>query len=399
MLSLDNLNLSSKDNGEDWDEFNISLQEINPVLLQFKNNVIKNDTALNNSDRYGERYGCTASDINLDEPFKHNSADFKKVTKKVAKKKIDLSVKLNIVNIKRNYKKCPKCDIYGKISDNIILCESCGLKRPWDHDNGKYSISIEQNYNTSSNTFMAFNIIGKNSYCYQRSFLKTCAKYPSYRNNNNRKEIINKIYQYNGNKIPINVCNITADLFDQIKRKNYVFRGNGKWGVIGACLFYACIMNNLTRTPREIASIIGIEDRFLSQGDKILQELNELGIINVPTTFKPLGDYIDQFFPSLKIPSTYKPFIIDLIATAEKRYIHIGNESRMTTKCIGCIYLLCKRIPKLKHIKKDKISRECLKISKSTFIRYYNLLMSNPKKIKKVFKRHCIPQPISWRNI
>lgn len=380
--SIDDTTAKMKE--DEWDLFNNSLQMFNPLL--------KNINKKQNFTNKKISQSSQSSQSNKNNRIK------KRGIKEDITKDIDLSVKLNIKNIKRDYKKCPKCGIYCKISNNLIICELCGLERPWD-ENDKFSITYTQNYNTSSNSFMVFNIIGQNSYCYQRSFLKTCANYSSYRNNNNKKEIINKIYQYSGNKIPINICNLTAELFDQIKQKGYVYRGNGKWGVIGACLFYACIMHNLTRTPREIANIIGIEDRFLSQGDKILQELNELGIISIPTTFKPLGDYIDQFFSALNISMKYKQFIIDLISTAERKYLHIGNESRMTTKCIGCIYLLTRRIPALKKIKKCKISKECIKISKSTFIRYYNLLMDNPKVIKKVFKKHHIPMPVEWKGL
>jgi transcription initiation factor TFIIIB Brf1 subunit/transcription initiation factor TFIIB len=375
-------------NDNDWDMFNKSLNE-NDLLSSF------NNLNLNNVSSPKTNYDSPKTNYNDINKIKNDDSP----KPKKYENDIDLEVCLNIVNIKIDYKKCPKCNIYCKVEGIQIICEKCGLAREWDNNSNNYCISFEQNYNTSNNSFMTFNMVGKNSYCYQRSLLKTCANYSSFRNNNNKKEIINKIYQYDGNKLPINICNLTAELFDQIKQKNYVFRGNGKWGVIGACLFYACIMNNLTRTPREIANIVGVEDRFLSQGDRTLQELNELGVINIPTTFKPLSDYLDQFLSALEIPIKYKQFIIDLISRAEKKHIHIGNESRTTTKCIGSIYMLCKRIPSLKHIKKDKISNECINISKSTFIRYYNLLMENPKKIKKVFKKWKIPMPVEWKNL
>lgn len=297
-------------------------------------------------------------------------------------------------------KLCPICNVACKIYDIYIICEKCGMEREWDiHSSNLYSMTIDQNYNTSNNSFMTFSIIGVNSYHYNRSFLKTCADYSAYRNNNNKKEIINKIYQYEGNKPPHNIINATADLFDQIKNKGYVYRGDCKLGVIGACLYYASIMNNLTRTPKEICLIMNIEDKFLSAGDRILQELNELGIINIPTNHKPLHDYLNQFFPALEIPDKYKQFVIDIISRAERKHLHIRNESRITTKIVGCIYLLTQRIPELRHIKKDTVSLECNKISKSTFIKYYTLIMSNPRAICKVFRRHKIRQPSEWRDL
>jgi transcription initiation factor TFIIIB Brf1 subunit/transcription initiation factor TFIIB len=312
---------------------------------------------------------------------------------------LNLEKKIDSVLQLVDYRLCPECQIVGKINDTLIICEKCGLEREWDsHTTEGYSISVDQSYNTN-NSFMTFNVVGVNAYCYNQNLLKTCSDYSSYRNHNNKKEIVNRIYQYEGNKPPTNIINQTADLFDQIKTKGYVYRGNGKLGVIGACLFYACMMHNLTRTPREIALIMGIDERFLSQGDRVLQELNELGIINIPTNYKPLHDYLNQFFSVLNIPMQYKQFVIDIIIRAEKKHLHIKNESRTTTKCVGVIYLLTRRIKSLKHIKKETISAECNNISKSTFIKYYNLIMAHPKLMKKVFKRHSISMPLIWKEI
>jgi transcription initiation factor TFIIIB Brf1 subunit/transcription initiation factor TFIIB len=291
---------------------------------------------------------------------------------------------------------CPKCKVEGKLTGGGVFCESCGLEREMVDNNQQFCFATEKDHNTSLNSFISFNIVGKNSYAYQRSFLKTCANYSSFRRNNNRKDLYNYNYQHEGKKIPKNAIKLAIELFSKIKENNYVFRGNGKKGVLGACLFYACVMNQITKTPREIASVMEIEDRFLSQGDRIVQELNEKGIIEIPTILRPLKDYLDQFFPALSIPLSYKTFVVDIIERAEKKNIHIQNDSRTTTKCIGAIYLLTTRIKNLNHITKDLIVKEC-SISKSTFIRYFNLLTINHAIIKKVFKKHKIPMPNYWR--
>lgn len=311
-----------------------------------------------------------------------------------------VKIKKPLKEVKKvDYNLCPLCQISCKISETMIICENCGMERIWDsHSHELYSISIDQNYNTTSNSFMTFSIVGMNSYCYNRSFLKTCADYSAYRNNTNKKDIINKIYQYEGNKPPHNIINATAELFDQIKNKGYVYRGDGKLGVIGACLYYMSIQHNLTRTPKEISLIMGIDEKFLSQGDRTLQELNELGVISIPTNYSPILDYLSIFLPSLGIPDKYKQFIIDTIARAERKHLHIRNESRLTTKIIGVIYLLTRRVPELKYIKKETISTECNNISKSTFIRYYTLICDNYHIMKKVFRRHKIPMPIEWKD-
>lgn len=295
-----------------------------------------------------------------------------------------------------DYTVCSNCNVKGTAENGRIKCRGCGLVTKIYDDDNKFSASIEKDYNVSKNSFMSFNIVGKNSYCYQRSFLKTCANYPSFRENNNRKDMYDNNYQHTGKKIPKNAIKLAIELFSEIKKQGFVYRGNGKKGVLGACLFYACVIHGITKTPREIASVINIEERFLSQGDRIVQEHNENGVICIPTILRPLRDYVNQYFPTLGISDKYKQFVIDVIERAEKKNVHIKNDSRTTTKCIGAIYMLITRVKKFKHITKDKIVKEC-SISKSTFIRYYNLLMSNYKIIKPVFKKHRIPQPNHWR--
>src|SRR6476661_201561 len=197
----------------------------------------------------------------------------------------------DVVTKNINYNICPLCNIPGEINDTLIICEKCGMERIWDaHTSDTYSMTIDQNYNTTNNSFMAFSIVGNGSYCYNRSLLKTCANYSVYRNSNNKKDIINKIYQYEGNKPPANVIKETSELFDEIKNKGYVYRGDSKLGVIAACMYYISIKNNLPRTPKEISSIFKIDEKFLSQGDRIIQELNELGVINIQTNYRPVND-------------------------------------------------------------------------------------------------------------
>lgn len=301
-----------------------------------------------------------------------------------------------VVDIDHNM--CPLCKVACKIYDTFIICEKCGMERVYDiHSHDQYSMTIEENYNTANNSFMTFNIIGKDSYCYNRSYLKTCSDYTAYRNNSNRKDIIQRIDQYEGNKPPKNIINSTIRIFDEIKNAGYVYRGNGKWGVIGACLYYASIQHNLTRTPKEVSLIMGIDEKFLSQGDRVLMSLNELKVIDIQINYRPIHDYISQYFPILGIPEKYRDFVIHIISRAERKHLHIRHESRLTTKIVGVIYLLTRRVPELRHIKKDLISIECGSISKSTFIKYYTLIMDNFKIMKKSFRKFKINIPREFK--
>ncbi len=311
---------------------------------------------------------------------------------------INLEVKID-TTLETEHNLCPQCKINTHISEGVICCSQCGYtKIVMDHISNNYIASLDKDHNTAKESFMSFKVVGKNAYGYQRSLLKTCSNYKAFSKNTNKKDLHNFVFQYEGKKIPKNVIDLAVEIFSKIKDAGYVYRGNGKCGVTGACLFYACVMKCITKTPREIASVMKIEERFLSSGDRVLQELNELGVIKIPTNFDPLRHYIHQYFPALKIPVMYEEFIIDLIKRAERMNIHIRNDSRMTTKCVGAIYLLTTRVKSLNHITKEDIVRECSRISKSTFIRYFTLLCKNQLKIRHIFKRHNIKMPLEWKN-
>ena len=164
-------------------------------------------------------------------------------------------------------------------------------------------------------------------------------------------------------------------------------------------MYYACYNNNISKTPSEIAQFSNIEEKFHSLGDRILHDLNEKGIISIPVKINPIVDYVNRYIELLEIPKKYTSFIIDLIKRADEKKIHILHDSKNNTKCVGCIYMLVERTPELKkRITKDKIEAEC-GISKTTFIRYYNILCSFYKLIKKVFKKHQIPMKLEWKTV
>lgn len=380
-------------------KFNMSLIESFEKLDISESNKTSKDTDLIKSF---EKLDISEDNRSWDTLFEEITAvdikiDHLKILEEIdnTKNLINLEKKIDVEIL--DYKICPNCNVRGRISESFIICEQCGLEREWQTHGDNYSISVDKNYNTSQNSHVSFNIVGKGSYCYQRSLLKTCSDYSLYRNNNNKKEITNIIFQYEGSKPPSNVISLAAELFDQVVQAGHVYRKNGKKGVMSACLYYACIMNNVTRTPKDIAIIMNTEEKFVSQGDRILQELNELGVVNIPSCYEPLDDYLNRFFSSLGIDMKYKAFIADLIHRADKKHLHVKNDCRTTTKCVGAIYMLTKRVKELRHIKKNHISSECNDISRTTYIKYYKLLYANHRLLKKCFKRHRIPMPLEWK--
>ena len=190
-----------------------------------------------------------------------------KFNKKSNNKPIDLEVKLDVAKEKEIYNMCPKCKIQAKISEGIICCYTCGYtNHVMNHISTSYSVSLDKDHNTAKNSFMSFKIVGKNSYGLQRSLLRTSSNYKAFSKNTNKKDLQNYVFQYEGKKIPKDATDLANELFSKIKDSGYIYRANGKKGVMGACLYFACVIKGITKTPKEITSVMKIRwDSFLIQ--------------------------------------------------------------------------------------------------------------------------------------
>jgi hypothetical protein len=299
--------------------------------------------------------------------------------------------------IKKN--KCHICDGDLYLSVNILTCQSCGLETQncSNITEEEYSTAAITDCNVNSNGFISMRIVGPGSYGYNRALLKTSANYEKYRKINMLKDMNSWNNNSKKHHMPKNIMLEVNDDFDKIKKHGYVFRKDGKKGVISALLYYRCYAHGISKTPSEIAQFSGIEEKFHSQGDRILHDLAERGIIQIPHKVNPIIDYIERYMELLEIDKKYKQFIIDLINRAEAKHIHILHDSKANTKAVGAIYVLVDRIPSLRsRVTKDIIEKEC-GISKTTFLRYYNIIHTYYKKIKKTFKKHNISMPSNWR--
>jgi len=148
---------------------------------------------------------------------------------------------------------CTSCGEKLFVSRNILICKSCGveLQNSSNMTEEEYSTSAITDCNVNSNGFIAMKMIGKGSYGYQRSLLKTCANYSKYRRINTLKDMKNWNIHSKKHHIPKNVIKEANEMFAQIKERGYVFRKDGKKGVLSACLYYACYNNNISKTPSE----------------------------------------------------------------------------------------------------------------------------------------------------
>jgi len=275
-----------------------------------------------------------------------------------------------------------------------IVCPACGEARAWNVDFEFYSKTIETQHTMSRNDFMAMTVSGRNSKGI-RNCLRLCGSdYYQQSELLVRTVLEQKIRDQTEIDIPEAIVDKTMELYHTIKNTDIVFRSQGKWYIIGACMNYALIEEGVPRNRKEICSVLGISEKRLSMGENQLERLNDAGVIHMPLDPAPQEKFIAVYFNMLNIPVEHLNFVVDIIYCAEQKYLHIKNESRPNSRCIGAIYMLCSRI-KLDKISKEDIATRC-KISKSTFLRYYRLLEKNIHLLTEIFEKHRIPLAKEW---
>jgi len=289
-------------------------------------------------------------------------------------------------------KKCSNCNSLMLQNSGSLECSGCGIiiKNVGD-------LSFSSENTVFGETMTSFRYEGgtaTSSYQRNRINNQTCSNSSAYRQNQDKKKLSNLNSESENKRIPKTVINLILDDFRKIKEAKIVYRGNGKKGVMAALMYYRCMSVGVARTPRDLCTFLDIPQKKFSEGDRKVQKHVDTGILDIKLCSNSYEMYITQYLTILGIDLKYTDFLLNLIKRAEDKKIHILNESKTTTKCVGAIYMLISRL-KLK-ISKDTISKEC-NISGSTFIKYFRLLNDNYRLIKKPFKKYGIKMPKVWK--
>lgn len=290
-------------------------------------------------------------------------------------------------NLEQDWKMCPDCNVRMQPMKTSYQCTNCGRDNPVFEQGNEFSTSIIDNYNTNAECSLSIKIVGKDSYRYHKALLRTSSEYSKIQSNNTNKQLRRFNAHCKSGKLPIIILKEAAELYGKIQKHNIVRRGNGRKGALGACIYFVCNSHNITKKPKEIAMFLNIEESYLSKGDKLLRKLHSEGKIDIPIHHNPKDAYILQYFEALSIDDKYKPFISEIIDRTSQVDMMGENNSRISTKCAGAIYML-KVQESLRYTKSD-IVKYC-KISKSTYIRYFDFLVQNRRLLKPVFKKHGI---------
>jgi len=152
-----------------------------------------------------------------------------------------------------------------------------------------------------------------------------------------------------------------------------ISRGSNRLGIIAACVYFSCKINNVPRSPNEIASIFDLQIPVMTKGCKKFQEIMQLNKVNINrihcTDTIGMDDFIDRFSTKLDLQSEDILIIKDISKMAQ--FYNLVNENTPPSMAAGCIYLYIK--DNELNIHKKQIADIC-KISEVTINKCYKKL-------------------------
>ncbi len=308
--------------------------------------------------------------------------------------KIEESANNNEKKEKSSWRYCSACNVEAIEDINLsqkLICPNCGIEIQNINDT-KLNFSTSIHYNTSQYNSVTTKIEGKNSYAHNKSLRGTCSNYNAWKSKKDVKYLNNCSYDSETDKIPPYINEAVIKEFEKIRRVK-TFRGPVQIGIKAVLAYYMCPAENLARKPSEMANLHGIRERDLSKADSLVRSFIEEKVIELEVNQNHYHSFVDRYIALLEIDPKWRPVIISIIEKAEEKHVYIRKTPKLSTKCIGSIYLIIMSVPSLKkRITKDEIAKKC-NISKTTFLGQYQLLLTNKNKLKKVFKKYRLTFP------
>jgi len=175
----------------------------------------------------------------------------------------------------------------------------------------------------------------------------------------------------------------SKNIYKLISEKK-ISRGANRKGIIASCVYFACKLNDVPRSTKEIAKMFDLNITVMTKGCKLFQniiQLNELrdSIINthiIHTDTIVSLDFIERFCSKLGMgPDTIEE--INKIAENAEKFNLVGQNTPPSVAS-GCIYLYC--ILNSLEVSKKDISDICL-ISEVTINKCYKALNEHLDKL------------------
>jgi len=144
------------------------------------------------------------------------------------------------------------------------------------------------------------------------------------------EQMSNNIANHN---IPSKVLEDAKVLYKRASEKK-ISRGENKNGLIASCLYYACLLNKVPRSPKEISSMFKIDPNVLTKGNARFQTLLQ---INVESS-EP-EDFIARF--ASKLSMNYNDIQKCKELAKKLDDLEIVSENAPTSVAAGTLYYYC----------------------------------------------------------
>ena len=133
--------------------------------------------------------------------------------------------------------------------------------------------------------------------------------------------------------IPSKILDDAKVLYKRASEKK-ISRGENKEGLIASCIYYACLMNKLPRSPKEVARMFHIDPNILTKGNARFQTLLQMNV----ESSNP-DDYIARFGSNLQMD--YQDIQRCKQLAKKLDDLEIVSENAPTSVAAGAIYYYC----------------------------------------------------------
>lgn len=152
-----------------------------------------------------------------------------------------------------------------------------------------------------------------------------------------------------------------------------ISRGANRKGIIAACVYYSCKINDVPRSTNEIADMFSISISTMTKGCKKFNEIAHTNKLNIYNMKKDETTHVDDFIERFcsKLGLHKEDITIILSITNKSRTLNLLNDNTPPSMAAGCIYMYVRQYNK--DITKKQLSDTC-KISEVTINKCYKKL-------------------------
>ena len=324
----------------------------------------------------------------------------------------DLNNKVNIKDTKSGGERictnqsCKSANIIEDYSNGIIVCHDCGQvldgvmdsNPDWKHFDDDDKTHAVSRCGPPINKLLPQSSLGTSITGYSRSRLRILQSWGAmpYRERslyNEYKKIHERCIKAKILKCIEEDAKIMYKTISECKHtkgknvgKFIITRGINRMSIVAACLFYACIRKNMTRTSKEIAALFGITSVEMHRGCKSFLKLLKIRKFNMNMGTSKPHHFVKTHCHQLEIPTKYIDKTLKIVKNIEK--LNIVSVHTPFSVAAACILLMAEMY-NLRSITKKKVSMN-FDISEVTItktykkIEQYKKILVNDKLVDKI---------------